>query len=65
MASQTAETAWFTGTCDLRTEMKDNDSDLEGKRDDQNRYIPSSQSILGYLDVYSFNTRRVAVWPGL
>lgn len=45
--------------------MKDNDSDLEGKRDGQNRHMPSSQSILGYLDVYSFDTLREAVWPGI
>ena len=52
-------------TCDLITEMKDNDSDVEGKGDDQNRHIPSSQSMLGYLDVYSFDTYREVVWPGL
>lgn len=45
--------------------MKDNDSDLEGKRDGQNKHIPSSQSMLRYLEAHSYDTNREAVWPGL
>lgn len=65
LGSQTVEATGFTGTCDLRTEMKDNASDLEGKRDEQNKHISSSQPMLRHLDAHSYDACRDAVWPGL
>lgn len=42
--------------------MKDNDSDLEGKRDGQNKHIPSSQSMLRYLEAHSYDMRSSMAW---